>query len=110
MSKQAKKALVPKLRFPEFRDAGEWELKELGDLVDIKSGISPSRYDLTDRGKYAFLKVEDLNNCEKYQKKSREYTNGSENLIPSRSIIFPKRGAAILRACHQLSHITLAVR
>lgn len=29
MSKQTKKALAPKLRFPEFRDAGAWEYFEL---------------------------------------------------------------------------------
>ncbi len=28
---KAKKALVPRLRFPEFRDAGPWEVKRLGD-------------------------------------------------------------------------------
>jgi len=35
MSKAKKQqALVPKLRFPEFRDAGEWEKKPLGALTD----------------------------------------------------------------------------
>lgn len=85
---------VPKLRFPEF--SGEWEEKNLGNLVEIKSGISPSSYDLLDNGKYAFLKVEDLNNCDKYQIISREYSNDCKNIIPQKSIIFPKRGAAIL--------------
>jgi len=33
MSKQVKKALVPKLRFPEFRDAREWEEKKLRKLA-----------------------------------------------------------------------------
>ena len=26
--------MMPKLRFPEFRDAGEWEVKRLGDLIE----------------------------------------------------------------------------
>jgi type I restriction enzyme S subunit len=26
---------VPKLRFPEFRDAGEWEEKPLGEVADV---------------------------------------------------------------------------
>ncbi len=38
MSKQKKKALVPTLRFPEFRDAGEWDVKELGGLCKIQTG------------------------------------------------------------------------
>ncbi len=28
---------VPKLRFPEFRDDGAWEEKQLGDVCDVKS-------------------------------------------------------------------------
>jgi type I restriction enzyme, S subunit len=33
MNKRAKKALVPELRFPEFREAGEWERKQLSELL-----------------------------------------------------------------------------
>jgi type I restriction enzyme S subunit len=33
MSKQEKKGLVPTLRFPEFRDAGEWGIKQLGNVA-----------------------------------------------------------------------------
>lgn len=33
----------PRLRFPEFRDAGEWEDKRLGEIVDIQSGATPSK-------------------------------------------------------------------
>lgn len=88
------KPLLPKLRFKEFE--GEWEQKKLGDLVTIKSGISPSRYNFDEIGLYPFLKVEELNNCEKYQFESRFYSNENHNLIKKHSIIFPKRGAAIL--------------
>ena len=30
----------PHLRFPEFRDAGEWEVKPLGELVELQSGFA----------------------------------------------------------------------
>ena len=33
----------PRLRFPEFRDAGEWEVKRLGEVVNITGGGTPSR-------------------------------------------------------------------
>ena len=33
---------VPKLRFPEFRDAGEWEEKKLGDICDVRDGTHDS--------------------------------------------------------------------
>jgi restriction endonuclease S subunit len=87
---------IPKLRFSEFVNSGEWKEEKLGELVTINSGGSPSSYDLKVTGKYPFLKVEDLNNCVKYQISSREYSNDTKNIIKKESIIFPKRGAAIL--------------
>lgn len=87
---------APKLRFPEFENDGDWEKETLGKLVDIRSGLSPSTHNLSKRGKIPFLKVEDLNNCIKYQTESREYTNEGTNVVPIKSLIFPKRGAAIL--------------
>ncbi len=87
---------VPRLRFPEFREAGEWVEVTLGKVVNIRSGYSPSRYNLTGEAQYPFLKVEDLNNCDKYQSSSREYSDDELGVVPGSSIIFPKRGAAIL--------------
>ena len=86
---------VPRLRFPEFEDAPEWEEERLGNLVAIASGKSPSQYALFAEGDYAFVKVEDLNNCSKYQVGAREYCNDVRDAVPSSSIVFPKRGAAI---------------
>lgn len=74
----------------------EWQVITLGTLVEIISGTSPSLYSLKSFGKYPYLKVEDLNNCEKYQTRSREYSDNEMNIVPKNSIIFPKRGAAIL--------------
>ena len=86
---------VPRLRFPEFLDAPEWEEERLGNLVAIVNGKSPSQYALFAEGDYAFVKVEDLNNCSKYQVDAREYCNDVRDAVPSGSILFPKRGAAI---------------
>lgn len=68
----------------------------LGDIVSITSGESPSLYHLKSEGKYPYVKVEDLNNCEKYQESSREYSDDNNTTIKAGSIIFPKRGASIL--------------
>ena len=73
----------------------EWEIATLGKLVSITSGESPSLFNLRDIGKYPYIKVEDMNNCEKYQADSREYTDDERVVIAKGSIIFPKRGAAI---------------
>jgi type I restriction enzyme S subunit len=34
---------TPRLRFPEFRNAGPWEVKRLGEIVKITGGGTPSR-------------------------------------------------------------------
>ncbi len=86
---------VPRLRFREFRKAGVWKKSRLGDLVEIRCGFSPSQYQVEKSGDYPFVKVEDLNNCTKYQESAREFSNGTYGLIPFGSLIFPKRGAAI---------------
>jgi len=38
---EKKKSVVPRLRFPEFRDAGEWEVKRLGEVCSTFSGGTP---------------------------------------------------------------------
>jgi len=85
----------PRLRFPEFRAAPEWEETTLGKSVEISSGKSPSQYSLSANGTYPFVKVEDLNNCTKYQLTAREFCDDGDDAISRASVIFPKRGAAI---------------
>ncbi|MBY0345676.1 MAG: hypothetical protein K2P98_02280 [Neisseriaceae bacterium] len=34
MKSKEKTATVPRLRFPEFAEAGDWEVKKLGDLIE----------------------------------------------------------------------------
>jgi len=41
----------PRLRFPEFRDAGVWEIEPLSQLASYKNGKAYEQ-DITDRGKY----------------------------------------------------------
>jgi type I restriction enzyme S subunit len=73
-----------------------WHVDVLGNHLNIQSGDSPSKFDLKPEGKYPYLKVEDLNNCYKYQSESRFYIEENTSLIEKGSVIFPKRGAAIL--------------
>ena len=82
-----------KLRFEGFED--EWKSKKLGDFVEINSGKSPKNL-ISEKGKIPYFKVEQLNNCVKYQKKTPYFIDKCDKPIPEGSIIFPKRGAAIL--------------
>jgi len=101
---QYKQGMMQKLFSQQIRfkadDGSEfraWKETALGEIVQIRSGYSPSKYNLEDEGVIPFLKVEELNNCIKFQSKSRFYTSEASNdLVWKDSIIFPKRGAAIL--------------
>lgn len=48
--KIASQGVQPKLRFPEFRDAGDWEEKELSELGKLVSGLTYSPDDVRDTG------------------------------------------------------------
>src|SRR5262245_46078646 len=47
----AKRELKPKLRFPEFRDAGEWETKSLRSLCFMQAGKFVSASDIFEHDK-----------------------------------------------------------
>lgn len=44
--------LIPELRFPEFKNDGEWEEVTLGYLSQIVKGEQLNRIELTETGKY----------------------------------------------------------
>nr|WP_243159267.1 restriction endonuclease subunit S [Clostridium sp. cel8] len=74
----------------------EWKVKKLGEKVEIRSGNSPSKFNLHDYGSFPFYKVDDMNYTEKYLNKSKAYFDEEKyNLMPKGMIVFPKRGASI---------------
>ena len=79
------------MRFPEFD--GEWETHRLGELVEIKSGVSPTGI-IDENGLFPFYKVEQLNNC--YVELNETPYLTMQSSVPVHGIIFPKRGAAIM--------------
>jgi type I restriction enzyme S subunit len=72
-----------------------WIETALQGHVRIHSGVAPGELDLSAAGPIPYVKVEDLNNCSKYQSDSREYLQSCRAVAPAQSLIFPKRGAAI---------------
>lgn len=57
--------------------------------------MAPGELELAADGPIPYVKVEDLNNCDKYQIESREYLQSCRAVAPAQALIFPKRGAAI---------------
>lgn len=72
-----------------------WIETALEGHVRIHSGSAPADLRLSGQGMYPYVKVEDLNNCDKFQMESRQYLHLCRSVIPANSVIFPKRGAAI---------------
>ncbi len=106
MDKDNQKTLVPKLRFPEFQDAGEWEETRLGNIVDVLQGFGfPEKYQGKKNGKYPFYKVSDISNAlasgSHFIEKSANYIDDDDLLylkaktIPRYTTIFAKIGEAI---------------
>ncbi|MDF1582987.1 MAG: restriction endonuclease subunit S [Methyloprofundus sp.] len=106
MSKQTKKKLVPKLRFPEFQDAGEWVIKPLCEIGDILQGYGfPEKYQGKTQGKYPFYKVSDISNAilngSHFIEKAVNYIDKDDlallraKTIPVGTTVFAKIGEAI---------------
>lgn len=60
---QATTGLVPKLRFPEFRDSNEWEQATLGEVSSILKGKGVSKADLDPGGPRACIRYGELYTC-----------------------------------------------
>ena len=83
----------PEIRFKGYTD--EWEQRKLGEYVNITSGEAPSKFEV---GTELYVKVDDLNYNDKYvvdtQNKVAEHSTIKR--VTKGSVIFPKRGAAIM--------------
>lgn len=74
-----------------------WEVVKLGNYMTIYSGDSPSNLQFNENG-IPYFKVDDLNRSAKYMVDSKlNIANQNiKKVVPKGSLIFPKRGAAIL--------------
>ncbi|NLO81370.1 MAG: restriction endonuclease subunit S [Xanthomonadaceae bacterium] len=51
---------TPRLRFPEFRDAGPWEVKRLGEIGTILKGKGISKSDISEQGSLPCIRYGEL--------------------------------------------------
>ncbi len=81
---------LPKLRFAEFRDEGEWEEKSLGQIGEIVTGKTPSTSDDSLwNGDIQFVTPTDISE-EKYQWKTQRsiVRNKKTKVLPKHSTMF----------------------
>ncbi len=91
----------PKLRFPEFRDAGEWEPKRLDELVDIQSGATPSKANPTFwGGSIPWVSAKDMKRLfleDAEDHISHEAVNAGTRLVPPGTLLVLTRGMTLLK-------------
>ena len=91
-NKQAGRLLVPRLRFPEFRWAGEWEETRLGDIGSVRMCKRILKEQTRPRGDIPFYKIGTFGGVpDAYI--SREIFENFRSSYP-----FPKNGAVLISA------------
>ncbi|BAS68178.1 restriction endonuclease subunit S [Bathymodiolus septemdierum thioautotrophic gill symbiont] len=87
---------VPKLRFPAFRDAGEWEERKLGEVASFLKGKGISKADITTDGKQPCIRYGELYTLynETIENISSHTNITANNLVLSKSndVIIPASG------------------
>jgi type I restriction enzyme, S subunit len=56
----AKREMKPRLRFPEFREAGEWEKKKISQIADLYKGKGVSKADIVVDGNQPCIRYGEL--------------------------------------------------
>ena len=60
MTTQPKYNHIPALRFPEFQNDGEWEVKRLGEIAEFYKGKGISKAEASDKGKTPCVRYGEL--------------------------------------------------
>ena len=76
----------PRLRFPEFQNAGEWEPQRLSELIDLISGMHLSPDDYSTVGEVPYFTgpsdfTNDLSNVTKWTKRTANVSQADDTLI-----------------------------
>jgi len=86
IQEEAQPRLVPKLRFPEFREAEGWETTVLGEQATILKGKGISKADLDPKGSQACIRYGEL--YTRYGETIKDVT--SRTHLPPAQLVFSK--------------------
>jgi len=86
------KYLVPRLRFPEFRDEGEWEVKIISQVASLHKGKGISKSDIVADGNQECIRYGELYTS--YGEVIKEVT--SRTNIPSSELFLSKKNDVII--------------
>jgi len=91
--------VVPKLRFPEFRNAGEWEVKRLGDYLSNKPeyGVNAAAVPFN-KNLPIYLRITDISEDGKLMLKNRvsiDLDASKEQYLSEDDIVLARTGASV---------------
>lgn len=96
MSKNNENMLVPKLRFPEFLNNGEWKTNTLDEIAEFLKGKGISKADVEEKGKLPCIRYGELyTHYREVIKEIKSFTNLSEDdlvLSEEDDVIIPSSG------------------
>lgn len=91
----------PRLRFPEFQDAGEWEAKQLRQVVDLSSGATPSKANPAFwNGSIPWVSAKDMKQlflADSGDHISLEAVESGARLVPRGTLLVLTRGMTLLK-------------
>ncbi|WP_287879415.1 restriction endonuclease subunit S [Aquitalea sp.] len=84
----------PRLRFPDFQNAGKWEGKTLNDIAKITSGSTPSRSnpEFFTGGSIPWVKTTDLNNSFIVETEEKITSKAKARINPAGSVLIAMYG------------------
>jgi len=84
----------PRLRFPEFQNAGEWETMTLKDIAEIRSGSTPlrSNQQFFSEGSIPWVKTTDLNNSMIFETEEKVTPKARARVNPEGSVLVAMYG------------------
>jgi len=115
MNKDIKKGLVPKLRFSEFEDFGEWEEKTVGQISrNVTAGGTPSTSEKSYwGGNIKWMNSGELNNKKVYEVQGRiteeGLRNSSTKFIPKHSVLIGLAGQGKTRGTVAMNMIEVCI-
>ena len=109
----AKGQKIPELRFKEFLDKGEWEMKRLGDITEMYAGATPSTIvsEYWIDGTIPWMSSGEVNNGQIFRTEKKITKLGFENcstkLVPPNSVVVALAGQGKTRGMVAITRIEL---